>query len=175
MKFTKFFLSVILITGIMVAASAWALAAEGAAQQTAPSQQAGQTNISGELDQYFKKAHEEYAKDSTDAAAQIRKAVALLKQEADQAKGKARELLLGSSKELEGLAEQVQKGTVKTAQDLDNAFSRAHAALANYYQQRAQDSWAKKAYSDAGRCVEMVEDQGGESITGSRRLGGSGW
>jgi serine protease Do len=156
MKFTKFFLSVILITGIMVAASAWALAAEGAAQQTAPSQQAGQTNISGELDQYFKKAHEEYAKDSTDAAAQIRKAVALLKQEADQAKGKARELLLGSSKELEGLAEQVQKGTVRTAQDLDNAFSRAHAALANYYQQRAQDSWAKKAYSDAGQSLKAA-------------------
>jgi serine protease Do len=156
MKFTKFFLSVILITGIMAAGSAWTVAAQRASQQTAPSQQAAQSNISGELDQYLQKAHEEYAKDATEAAAQIQKAAALLELEANQGKGEARELLLGSSKELEGLAEQVQKGTLKTAQDLDNAFSRAHTALANYYQQRAQDSWAKKAYSDAGQSLKAA-------------------
>jgi serine protease Do len=156
MKFAKFFLSVILIIGIMVAGSAWTVAAQRASQQTAPSQQTAQTNISGELEQYFQKAHEEYAKDATEAAAQIRKAVALLELEANQAKGEARELLLGSSKELEGLAEQVQNGTVKTARDLDNAFSHAHTALANYYQQRASDSWAKKAYSDAGQSLKAT-------------------
>jgi serine protease Do len=156
MKFAKFFLSVILITGIMAAGSAWTVAAQRASQQTAPSQQAAQSNISGELDQYLQKAHEEYAKDATEAAAQIQKAAALLELEANQGKGEARELLLGSSKELEGLAEQVQKGTLKTAQDLDNAFSRAHTALANYYQQRAQDSWAKKAYSDAGQSLKAA-------------------
>jgi serine protease Do len=156
MKFTKSFLSLILIIGIMVAGSVWAAAAQSAQQQTASSQQAGQANPSAELEQYFQKAHEEYSKNATEAATEIRKAVALLNREADQAKGKARQLLLESSKELEGLAEQVQKGTVRAGQDLDNAFSRAHAALANYYQQQASESWAKKAYSDAGQSLKAA-------------------
>jgi serine protease Do len=156
MKFAKFFLSAILIIVIMVAGSEWTVAAQRAPQQTSPSQQAGQTNISDELDKYFQKAHEEYAKNATEAAAQIRKAVELLKGDASQTTGKAKQLLLESSKELEGLADQVQTGTVKAAQDLDNAFSRAHAALANYYQQRALDSWAKKANSDAGQSLKAA-------------------
>jgi hypothetical protein len=156
MKFSKFFLSVILIMGIMVAGSAWAVAAPQAPQQTAPSQQITQTQVSDELDQYFHKAREEYTKDANEAAAQIRKAMALLRQEADQSSGEARQLLLQSSKELEGLADQVQKGAVKAAQDLDNAFSRAHTALATYYQQRASKSWAEKAYSDAGQSLKAA-------------------
>jgi serine protease Do len=156
MKFAKFFFSVILIVGIVVGGSAWTIAAPPAVQQTTPLKQAGQTDISGELDQYFQKAREAYTKDANETAAQIRKAAVLLELEANQAKGEARELLLGSSKELEGLAAQVQRGTLKTAQDLDNAFSRAHTALANYYQERASESWAKKAYSDAGQSLKAA-------------------
>jgi serine protease Do len=156
MKFTKFFLSVILIAGFIAVSSVWAAAAQSASQQTAASQEVAQTNTSAELEQYFQKAHKEYSKNATEAAAEIRKAVALLNREANQAEGKARQLLLGSSKELEGLAEQVQNRTVKTAHDLDNAFSRAQTALASYYQQRAQSSWAKKAVSDAGQSLKAA-------------------
>jgi serine protease Do len=156
MKFTKFVLSVILIIGITVAGSVWTFAAQSAQQQTASSQQVGQTNTSAELERYFQKAHEEYSKNATEAAAEIHKAIALLKREANLAKGEARQSLLESSKELEGLAEEVQKGTLKAAQDLDNAFSRAHAALASYFQQRASESWAKKAYSDAGQALKAA-------------------
>ena len=66
MKFTKFFLSVILIIGIMVAGSVWAAAAQSAQQQTVSSLQAGQANTSAELEQYFQKAHEEYSKNATE-------------------------------------------------------------------------------------------------------------
>jgi hypothetical protein len=156
MKFTKFFLSVISITGIMALSSVCAVAAQSASQQTAASQEVAQTNTSAELEQYFQKAHEAYSKNATEAAAEIRKATALLKQEANNAKGEARQLLLESSKELGGLADQVQKGTVKTAQDLDNAFSRAQTALASYYQQRAQNSWTKKAISDVGQSLNAA-------------------
>jgi serine protease Do len=68
-------------------------------------------------------------KNSGDAASEIGKGAASLKQEADQSTGKAKELLLASVRELERLAQEVKKGAVSSVKKLDEAFGRAYQAL----------------------------------------------
>jgi len=106
-----------------------------------------------QLEQYFQKARKELKNNASEASVQICKAAVLLKEEANQAQGRSRQWILESYQELEELSARVQKGAVKTVEELNNTFSRAHAALADYYRQRASDSWTKKTVSEMGQAL----------------------
>ena len=121
--------------------------------QGGSSKKVTQTDTSVKLEQYFKKARKELKNNAAEASAQIRKAAALVKEAANQAQGRSREWILESHQELEALGVRVQQGAVKTVGELNNAFSRAHAALAEYYRQRASDSLAKKTISETGQAL----------------------
>jgi hypothetical protein len=63
---------------------------------------------------------------------------------------------MASTQELGKLTDQVQKGTVRSARELDEAFARAHYALARYYQSKAPESWARKAVPEAGQDLKAA-------------------
>jgi hypothetical protein len=85
------------------------------------------------LEHHFQKAHESFLQnDRKEAASEIRKSLAFLKQEADQADEKAKETLKASAQELEKLADEVEKGTVTTVKKLEEAFAHANRALSGH-------------------------------------------
>jgi len=82
---------------------------------------------------HFRKARESFLQnDRKEAASEIRKSLAFLKQEADQADEKAKEALKASAQELEKLADEVEKDTVTTIKRLDEAFLHANRALSGH-------------------------------------------
>lgn len=126
--------------------------------QPAPSQSGSpktetRTDTSVRLEQYFQKAREELKSNASEASAQIHEAAILLKEEANHAQGRSRQWILESYNELEGLGARVRQGAVKTVDELNETFSRAHAALADYYRQLASDSWTKKTVSETGQAL----------------------
>ena len=124
------------------------------------SQAQPQAKVSGEQDklsQQFHKARENFLKkDFKDAAAEIRKGEAFVKQEAGQATGEAKQALSASAQELDKLADEVQKRTVSSVKELERTFARAHYALARHYLLKASESWAKKAISEAGQDLKAA-------------------
>lgn len=133
------------------------LASTGLCQPTqsqgGSSKKATQTDTSAKLEQYFQKARKELKNNASEASVQIRKAAALVKEEASHAQGRSKKWIIESSQELEDLGRRVQQGAVKTVEELNDTFSRAHAALADYYRQRASDSWTKKTVSETGQAL----------------------
>jgi serine protease Do len=84
------------------------------------------------VDHHFKLALEHFInKDAKGAASEIRKGAAVLKREGEWATGKGKELLTVSVRELEKLAEGVEKGLVTSAKELEKAFDRAYEALSS--------------------------------------------
>jgi len=154
MKSVRKSLAAILSIAFMISAG---FASTGVCQpgqsQGISSKKVNQTDTSVQLEQYFQKARKELKNNTSEASAQIRKAAALLKEEANQAQGRSRQWILESYQELEELSARVQQGAVKTVEELNNTFSRAHAALADYYRQRASDSWTKKTVSETGQAL----------------------
>lgn len=108
------------------------------------------------LEQYFQKAREDLTSNASEASAQIHKAAALLKEEAKQAQGRSKEWILDSYQELEKLGARVKQGAVKTVDELNNAFSRAHVALADFYRQRASNYWTKKTVSETWQALNQA-------------------
>ena len=157
MKSLKRSLAAVLTIAFMISAGFLSTAFCG----TTPSQggspkKVSPTDTSVRLEQYFQKAREELTSNASEASAQIHKAAALLKEEAKQAQGRSKEWILESYQELEKLGARVQQGAVKTVDELNNAFSRAHAALADFYRQRASDSWTKKSVSETGQALNQA-------------------
>lgn len=98
-----------------------------------------------EPDRHFQNAHAAFlAKDYEKAAQEIRKGEAYVKLEAIRAKGDVKHSLDSSAQELEKLATDTRKGTVKDVKSADNKFGRADLALAQSHQVKAKESWAKK-------------------------------
>lgn len=105
----------------------------------------------GQLGKHFQKAREYIEKKVYgEAASEIRDSAAILNNEAGQAAGQAKKTLLQSKKELDGLASEVEKGEVKSVNDVRVSFSQAYDAMAKYYNEKASESWGKKAISEAG-------------------------
>jgi serine protease Do len=127
-----------------------AISSQGQIQAKAPIQQT-------ELDKHFQQARESFLKkDFSDAASEIRKGEAFIKEKAVQAKSEGKQVLTGSAQKLDELADQVQKRAVRSVQELDKAFAQAYYALANYYRLNALDSWAKRETSEMGRNLEAA-------------------
>ena len=100
---------------------------------------------------HFLAAAEAYAKkDYKAAATEVRKAAGFVRLEAARAVGDSRRALDESAAALSATAKSLDKGTVKSAQDLDKVFARADHALALAHRARAAESWARKAYDQAG-------------------------
>ncbi len=104
-----------------------------------------------EPDRHFQNAHQSFvAKDYDKAAEEIRKGEAFVKLEARRASGDVKHSLNSSAQELDQLAVDTKKGTVKSVRDGDNAFERADRALAQSHEIKAKESWAKKETSKTG-------------------------
>jgi len=110
-------------------------------------------------EEHFHKARASFLKrDTKAAAAEIRKEAAFLKLEASHATGQAKKALTASVRELEKLAEGVEKGTVTSGQDLRRAFARAVRALAEEHLQNAVESWSKREVKKAGQALNSAAD-----------------
>jgi hypothetical protein len=98
-----------------------------------------------EPDRHFQNAHAAFlAKDYEKAAQEIRKGEAYISLEAVRAGGNVKRSLNSSAQELEKLATDTEKGTVKDAREADDRFGRADLALAQSHQIKAKETWAKK-------------------------------
>ncbi len=110
-----------------------------------------------ETDDHFQKAHEFFLKkDFKAAAAEIRNAAELLKQEAKKATIAGKKTLTASINELEKLAKDVEKGTVTSEKKLKDAFARAEHALAKHHYLNASERWAKKETKETGHALKSA-------------------
>jgi hypothetical protein len=108
-------------------------------------------------DDHFQKAHEFFLKkDFKAAAAEIRNAAKLLKQEAEKATTDGKKALTASVNELEKLAKDVEKGTVTSDKKLKDAFARAEHALAKHHYLNASEQWAKKDTKETGYALKSA-------------------
>jgi len=104
-----------------------------------------------EPQRHFTAAAEAFAKkDYKTAATEVRKAEAYLRLESARATGDARKGLDTATAGLEKTAQALDKGAVKTEKDLDKSFASADHALALAHRAKAAESWARKAYDNAG-------------------------
>lgn len=104
-----------------------------------------------------------------DAASDIRKGGALVKQEADRSTGQAKQSLLSSVQELDKLADGLQKRTVSSATELDAVFARTHHVLARYYQEKASESWVQKAIEKTGYYLRLSATHLENALTWARQ------
>lgn len=110
-----------------------------------------------EPEEHFRKARESFLKkDFNAAAAEIRQGEAFLKLETRDATEEAKQALIASSREVERLAQGVEKGTVTSTQELRRAFARADLALAKQHYQKAAASWSKKEIKMAGHELQAA-------------------
>jgi len=107
----------------------------------------------------FQKAHASFLqKDFKASAAEIRKGADFLKKETGTAGDEGKKLLTASTRELDKLADSVEKGAVKSDKQLKDAFSRAEHAVANNYYVKATDSWAGKATKETGEALNAAAE-----------------
>ena len=112
------------------------------------------------VEPYFQKARQDYLqKDMKAAANEVRKGAAYLKSEAAAAKGKGKEALSASYRELEKLAGELEKGTVKSVKGMEMAFARAYEALATNSHVKSAEAWSKKEFKKAGDELEAAVDE----------------
>ena len=94
--------------------------------------------LADEPDRHFLQARLHYLqKDKEAAAADIRKATAMLKLATSMSEGDAKKALQGSIFELEVLAAEAKAGKVRSARTLDRIFARSYEALAAHNTQHA--------------------------------------
>jgi len=107
----------------------------------------------------FQKAHESFLeKDFKASAAGIRKGADFLRKEAESAGIQGKKTLAASAKELDKLADSVEKGAVKSDKKLKGAFSRAEHAVANNEYVKATDSWARKETKETGHALNSAAE-----------------
>lgn len=142
-----------LMASLAMIQAAFAPAAYSQAAQGAQ----GQTVVEPKAD--FQKAHESFLKkDFHASAAEIRKGADYLRKEAESAGIKGKRMLTASGKELDKLADAVEKGAVKSDKKLKDAFSRAEYAVANDQYVKATDSWVRKEAKETGQALNSAAD-----------------
>jgi serine protease Do len=125
----------------------------------APAKEVAPSGKSDRLEQDFHKAKKFIEEKAyKNAANEIRNAAGILKQESGNATGEVQKSLLGARDDLEALSKRVENGTVKSAEDVQGAFGRAHEALAEYYSTLASESWSKKATAQVGDYLKQSAD-----------------
>jgi hypothetical protein len=113
-----------------------------------------------DLDDHLQNAREHFTrKDLTAAAADLRKAAALLKLEAGSAlTPEDRELLQASAQDLDRLAAEMQKAAPVSDTELNHAIARAYYGSARHHYRQAMEDWTKKATAQAGHDLRAAVD-----------------
>lgn len=107
--------------------------------------------VAVEPQRHFGAAVEAFAKkDFRAAATEVRKAEAYVRLESARTVGETRKGLDVASAELEKTARALDKGAITTEKDMDKTFAAADHALALAHRAEAAESWAHKAYDQAG-------------------------
>jgi len=109
------------------------------------------------IEQTFAKAKKDYlGKNIISAAKQIRKSVKYLENETVNASDKGKQKLAAAAGELEKLAADMEKGSVKSVKRMNEAFARAYHALAANEHLKSTESWAKKETAKAGSALDAA-------------------
>lgn len=109
------------------------------------------------IEQTFQKAKKDYLdKNINSASEQIKKGAAYMKEKAAKASAKGKVELEESARELDKLADDVKKGTVKSVKRIEDAFARAYHALALESQIESTESWAKRERARAGEALDAA-------------------
>jgi hypothetical protein len=131
-----------------------------------------------DLDGHLQKARENFTqKDLPAAAADLRKAAALLKLEAGDAfTPEDKKLLQTSAQELDKLAAEMQQEAPVSGTELNHAIARTHYGLAMHYYLQATEDWTKKATAqaehdlrDAANHVQQGLASAGVTLTAATR------
>jgi hypothetical protein len=140
-------LSVLFLSLTIILLALPSLTGSQTAQKTAPEEEGTVSD--------FQKAHEFFLKkDLKAAASEIRKGAEVLKKEVGNATEEGKKVLTASIQELEKLANDVEKGTVKSEKKLKDAFARADHALAQHHYLKASESWVKKETKNTGNALK---------------------
>jgi phospholipase/lecithinase/hemolysin len=111
------------------------------------------------IEQTFQKAKQEYLDKNLHSASEyINKGAAFMKEQAGKASAKSKKALRESADELEQLAGDVKQGLVSSPKRIEEAFARAHLALASNDHVRATQSWAEKKYEQAGDALQSANE-----------------
>jgi len=106
---------------------------------------------------HYMRAFENFLKhDWEAAAAEIRKGAAFLKLEASRAAGDAKKELTASVQMLEKLADDIEKGAVRSAKDVQDVFAKAEHAVAKHHYLKAAEAWGKKSIKKAGHELQAA-------------------
>jgi hypothetical protein len=134
--------------------------AVAAAAQAKATTQAGEViSARREAQAYLDNARAGFiAKKRTVASEALRDAAAFTRRQADSATGAAKDALTRSADELDRLATQVAKSTVKSVKTLDHAFARTQLAEAQFHHERAAAAWGAAQAGVAGAELIMVTD-----------------
>jgi hypothetical protein len=109
------------------------------------------------IEQTFQKAKKDYLdKNINSASEQIKKGADYMKEKAAKASAKGKGELEESARELDKLADDVKKGTVKSVKRIEDAFARAYHALALESQIESTESWAKRERARAGEALDAA-------------------
>jgi hypothetical protein len=113
-----------------------------------------------DLNDHLQKAREHFTqKDLPAAAADLRKAAALLKLEAGSGlTPEDKELLQTSAQELDRLAAEVQEEAPIAGTELNHAIARAHYGSARHYYRQAMEDRTKRASAQAGHDLRAAVD-----------------
>ena len=112
---------------------------------------------SPEIEQTFLKAKQAYLENNLNHASTcISTGAVYMKNQAQKASSKAKKALDESARELEILANDVQQGLVSSPKKIEEAFARAHLALASNEHVRATQSWTQKKYEQAGEALQSA-------------------
>ena len=107
--------------------------------------------VAEEPQRHFGAAVEAYAKkDYKSAATEVRKAAAYVRLESARAVGDIKKGLDAANADLEKTAQSLDKGALKAQKDIEKVFVNANHALALAHRAKAAESWARKAYDEAG-------------------------
>jgi serine protease Do len=130
------------------------------AQTPAKSKKASASPVPLEsLEKHFQNAKTYFEnKDYNRAASEIRAGAGIIKQEAEKSAAQGKETLTHEVEQLDALADRVQKGTVKSVNEISDSVSRANSALAEYFSSKASKSWSQKAAAETGEYLKAAAD-----------------
>ncbi len=121
---------------------------------------------SPDIEQSFLKAKQAYLENNLNrAATYINDGAAYMKNQAQKASSKAKHSLNESARELEELAVDVKQGLVSSPKKIEDAFARAHLALASNEHIRATKSWSQKKYDQAGEALQSANEHVEKSLS----------
>ncbi len=99
------------------------------------------------------------------AAARIRDSARLMRLQLRHATANGKRALERSIRELEALADSLERGTAKSLDEVKAAFARSQHALAYHYQQRAAESRLRQNFVQAGQELQLAADNVAYGLT----------